>query len=74
MYVRLADDRAQRRTMMTLLTDQETALDVVCESSDPRGLLAQTQTVHPKLVALDWAMPGLRGAGLPLALYYLDYP
>jgi DNA-binding NarL/FixJ family response regulator len=74
MYMRPVDDQAQRATMIRQLTDQKTALNVVCQSSDPRDLMAQTQTVHLDLVLLDQETSGSLGAHLLLALYCLGYP
>ncbi len=56
-----ADNDVQVRSAMRLLLEQESAAPItVGEASDVISLIAETESVHPDLLLMDWELPGLR--------------
>ena len=59
MRVLLADDRAEIRSGLRLLLDQEPDLEVAGEVAEIDGLLALTRETRPDVILLDWELAGL---------------
>jgi two-component system, NarL family, response regulator NreC len=57
----LADDHAVVRQGFKLIINQEADMEVVGEASDGEATVRLTQQLHPQLVILDIAMPGVNG-------------
>ncbi len=69
----VADQDARvRRALQTLLC-QESAAFQIYESADLMGLARQVRRVRPRLVLLDWELPGRPAAAFLFALHRLDY-
>ena len=64
----LADDHEVVRYGMCLLLDGEEELEVVGEAGCADEVLQQVEQLHPDLVMLDLAMPGVSGTSLIQAL------
>ncbi|MGE5550384.1 MAG: response regulator transcription factor [Bacteroidota bacterium] len=68
MRILLADDRAEIRSGLRLLLEEEPDVVVVGEVAEPAGLLGQVQSASPDLVLLDWELPSPRISELVAAL------
>jgi DNA-binding NarL/FixJ family response regulator len=68
MKILLADDNPEVRSALRLLLEQEPVLATVTEVSNTQGLLAYLNQNCPKVVLLDWELPGLRNGNLLTAL------
>lgn len=60
MRVLLAEGRADARSALRLLLEQEQGIDLVVETARAGDLLAQAEEVKPDTLLLDWALPGLQ--------------
>jgi len=59
MGVFLADDNANVRSALRLVLEQSAAVRVVGEAADACGLWAGLAALAPRVVLLDWELPGL---------------
>lgn len=59
--VLIADDHTIVRSGVRLLLEAETDIEVVGEALDGAQALALTETLHPDVVLMDIAMPGMDG-------------
>jgi len=66
MEILLADDSPEVRSALRLLLEQEPLLATVTETSDMQSLLAYLGKCCPKIVLLDWELPGLRRGDIPV--------
>lgn len=60
----VADDQSDVRSALTLLLEQQPAVQVIAEATDVVGVLMAVETYLPELVLLDWELPGGPAAGL----------
>ncbi len=58
MRVLLADDRAEVRSALRLLLEQEAGFLVIGEAAHGACLLEVVQATRPELLLLDWELPG----------------
>ncbi len=78
--VLIADDKAEVRSALRLLLDQEDDMEVVGEARDGKEMLAQAELLEPSLLLLDWELnrglsseiPGLQGGRTNLAIVALS--
>jgi DNA-binding NarL/FixJ family response regulator len=68
MHVLLADKRAEVRSALRFLLEQEPGVIVVGTVADVPSLLAQSAAFEPDLVLLDWELPGSQATDLLPAL------
>jgi DNA-binding NarL/FixJ family response regulator len=68
MRIMLADNRAEVRSALRFLLEQEPGISVVSEVAEAEALFAQAEAIQPDLVLLDWELPGLLAADLLLTL------
>jgi CheY-like chemotaxis protein len=73
MQVLLADKRAEVRSALRLLLEQEPDVEILGEAVDTTGLLDWVRAACPDLLLLDWELPGLPVAAL-LPLLHQRYP
>jgi len=66
MEILLADDSPEVRSALRLLLEQEPLLATVTETSDMQSLLAYLGKCCPKIVLLDWELPGLWRGDIPV--------
>lgn len=59
--VLLAEDHTIVRKGLRSLLDKETGIKVVGEAEDGREAIAKAEELHPDVVVMDIAMPGLNG-------------
>ena len=59
--VLLADDHTIVRKGLRSLLDAESAIDVIGEAEDGREAIRKVEQLHPDVVVMDIAMPGLNG-------------
>jgi two-component system, NarL family, response regulator NreC len=59
--VLLADDHKIVRQGIRSLLERQQDIEVVAEAEDGRQVLTLIQKIHPKVVVMDVAMPGLNG-------------
>ncbi|MDA3791674.1 MAG: response regulator transcription factor [Desulfobacula sp.] len=59
--VLLAEDHTIVRKGLRSLLDKETDIDVVAEAEDGREAIKKSEALHPDVVVMDIAMPGLNG-------------
>ena len=64
MRILLADDNPEVRSALRLLLEQEPVLAVVTEVSDTYGLLVALIENCPRVVLLDWELPGLHASDI----------
>ena len=64
MRILVADDQSDVRSALTLLLEQQPAVQVIAEATDVVGVLMAVETYLPELVLLDWELPGGPAAGL----------
>lgn len=60
MRVLLADDQVWLRSAIRLILEEETGVKEIDEAVDIRTLLHKAQTNQPRLILLDWELPGLK--------------
>jgi two-component system response regulator NreC len=65
MDVLLADDRAEVRSAIRLLLEEQRGVDVVAEAADLEQLMLALEATQPDVVLLDWELPGSRSGGRP---------
>jgi len=65
MDVLLADDRAEVRSAIRLLLEQQRGVDVVAEAADLEQLMLALEATRPDVLLLDWELPGSRSDGRP---------
>lgn len=65
MDVLLADDRAEVRSAIRLLLEQQAGVDVVAEAADVEQLMLALEATAPDVLLLDWELPGTRSDGRP---------
>jgi DNA-binding NarL/FixJ family response regulator len=61
MRILLADDHTLVRTGLRLLLETMPGMDVVGEAGDGAAALRLVETLHPDVVVMDLAMPGMSG-------------
>ncbi len=59
--VLLAEDHTIVRKGLRLLLDAESDIEVIGEAKDGREAIRQVEQLHPDIVVMDIAMPGLNG-------------
>jgi len=59
--VLLAEDHTIVRKGLRSLLDKETGIEVVGEAEDGREAIVKAEELHPDVVVMDIAMPGLNG-------------
>lgn len=64
MRVLIADDRAEVRSGLRLLLEQEPGSYVVAEVAEPAALLAAAREFRPDALLVDWELPGREVADL----------
>ncbi len=68
MKILLADDNPEVRSALRLLLEQEPVQIVVMEVPDAHGLLEALIVNCPRVVLLDWELPGLHASNILLEL------
>lgn len=68
MRIVLADKRAEVRSALRLLLEQDGGMTVVSEAATARDLLEQLRRFGPDVVLVDWDLPGLPVTGFLLRL------
>lgn len=69
MKVLIADDKAEVRSALSLLIEQEEGLTVAAVAADTLSLISKIQTMQPDVILLDWELPGLetlKAAGIDI--------
>jgi DNA-binding NarL/FixJ family response regulator len=64
MQILLADNQPQVRFGLGVLLEHQPGIEIVGEAANARDLLAQSQTVHPDLILLDWTLPKMQAVDL----------
>jgi DNA-binding NarL/FixJ family response regulator len=64
MRILLADDQRKVRFALRVLLERQPGFQVVGEAVDTKDLFDQVQASCPKVVLLDWELPGLDGDSL----------
>lgn len=64
MKILLADDNPEVRSALRLLLEQEPLPAMVTEVSNMHSLFAHLKENCPRVVLLDWELPGLNGSSL----------
>ena len=64
MRILLADDNPEVRSALRLLLEQEPVQMVIMEVSDAHGLLETLIANCPRVVLLDWELPGLHASDI----------